>query len=75
MNGNGWISRRDALPDLPDGAPRSKIVIAYYCGEVIPMLYERAVRGRGTETRWRFCGDRIAPTEPTHWMLLPEPPE
>lgn len=71
-----WISVKDRLPEIPGRGWASKMVIAANGnGYVSPMLYERAIIRGKTAYRWKFYWDRIADTEVTHWMPLPEPPE
>ena len=76
MKMSKWISVKDALPEVglnvitigvnADGDMLSPIVAVQECNGKFICGY-------------RFCGDReigfFIETFPTHWMLLPEPPE
>lgn len=75
-----WINCIERQPIIDYSEPEYKrsvrAIVACDAGVMemtyISNAYARTEKGR--LARWEWQG-RIAPWEPTHWMLLPSPPE
>lgn len=71
----GWISVKDRLPEVPEGADAVQVLIYYEC----PVTHKKGIE---TDYFWRdsivLNGEDASGFEYvgiTHWMPLPAPPE
>ena len=68
---NEWISVDDRLPKLPEGKCWIRVVLKCPYREPEVMLWN----GKYFTTRDYHLLSYVGIKQPTHWMLLPEPPK